>query len=372
MANIFDYLSWRGDLSFEKDGFNEVDNLIFACLSYVNYEGVVPEGHAGGITLDRAAGQLKGLKSGGSLLPPYRELLAKAAETDRFRGVTLSCYVSRIDETVPNQFAALIFSIGAREHYVAFRGTDDNLAGWKEDFLMSFKDAVLAQKQAAEFLNKFAAKLPGRIYVGGHSKGGNLAVFAASHTSGRLHNKIAAVYNNDGPGFQTPLLKSEGYGKIESRIRTFIPKSSVIGLLLEHGEDYKIVASTENGILSHNPLTWCVSGASFVHEKELSKSSRKINEALRTWLDSLTLNQREQFTEALFDVIRASGAQTLSDLTKERLVAIDAMIKKYLSLDKETRRLLRNTVINFFRVRQRILRASIGESVEALLGKKHG
>jgi len=235
---------------------------------------------------------------------------------------------------------------------------------------MSFKDAVLAQKQAAAYLSKYAAKLPGRIYVGGHSKGGNLAVFAASHTTDRLRSKIAAICNNDGPGFQTALLKSDGYSKIESRIRTVIPKSSVIGLLLEHGEDYKIVASTENGILSHNPLTWGVIGASFVHEKELSKSSRKINEALRAWLSGLTLPEREQFTEALFDVIRASGAQTLSDLTKERLVIIDAMIKKYLSLDRETRRLLRDTVINFFSIRQKVLHASIGESIGTLLGKQ--
>lgn len=366
MSNIIDYLDWRGDLRFDQDGFNEVDNLIFACLSYINYEGVVPDDPSSGVTLARAAAQLGAanrLGHGGVLIPPYHELLTKAAETIRFRGVSLSCYVSRMDETIPNQFAAVIFSLGAREHYVAFRGTDDNLAGWKEDFLMSFKDVILAQKQAAGYLNKYAARLPGRVYAGGHSKGGNLAVFAASHTSDKLRSKIAAVYNNDGPGFQTPLLKSEGYAKIESRVRTVIPKSSVIGLLLEHGEDYKIVASTENGILSHNPLTWGVLGTSFVEEKELSKSSRKINEALRIWLDALTLSQREQFTEALFDVISASGAQTLSDLTKERLAAVDAMIKKYLSLDKATRRMLRNTVINFFSVRQKILRHSIGQKV---------
>lgn len=373
MSNVFDYLRWRGDLRFSKDGFNEVDNLIFACLSYIDYEGVVPKGPARGMTLAQVAGQLKAanrLEANGMFMPPYPELLINAAGTERFKDVSLSCYVSKVDVTIPNQFAAVIFSINAKEHYIAYRGTDDNLAGWKEDFIMSFKDVVLAQKQAAAFFNKYASKLPGRVYLGGHSKGGNLAVFAASHTSDRLRGKITAVYNNDGPGFQTPLLKSEGYAKIESRIRSIIPKSSVIGLLLEHGEDYKIVASTENGVLSHNPLTWVVSRTSFIHEKELSKSSRQINEALRIWLGTITLEQREQFTEALFGVIRASGAQTLSDLTKERLNVIDAMIKKYLSMDKETRRMLRDTVINFFSVRQKILRESIGQSVEALLSKK--
>ena len=372
MANVFDYLKWRGDLSFHKDGFNEVDNLVFASLAYIDYEGIVTEGSGRGVTLALAAEQLKAakrLEPASVLMPPYPGLLLQAAGTDRFQNVLLSRYVSKVDDTIPNQFAAVIFSLSPREHYIAYGGTDDNLAGWKEDFLMGFKDVVLAQKQAAAFLNKYAPKLRGRIYLGGHSKGGNLAVFAASHTTDRIRSKISAVYNNDGPGFQTPLLKSDGYAKIESRIQTIIPKSSVIGLLLEHGEDYKIVASTENGILSHNPLTWGVCGTSFVHETELSKSSRNTNEALRTWLETLTLEQREQFTEALFDVIHASGAQTLSDLTKERLLVIDAMIKKYLSMDRGTRRLLRDTIINFFSVRQKILRASIGQSFDALMAK---
>jgi hypothetical protein len=373
MPNLFDYLKWRGDLRFHMDGFNEVDNLIFASLSYIDFEDVVPCTPDRAVTLAQAVRQLKEadrLTPKGLFLQPYPELLVRAAEADRFKDVLLTCYISRMDETIPNQFAAVIFSIGARAHYIAYRGTDDNLAGWKEDFLMSFKDAVLAQKQAAAYLNKYAPRLPGRVYVGGHSKGGNLAVFAASHTAERLRKKIAAVYNNDGPGFQTPLLQSEGYAKIENRIQTIIPKSSVIGLLLEHGADYKIVASSENGMLSHNPLTWGVSGTSFVHETELSKSSRTTNEALRAWLGTLTLPQREQFTEALFEVISATGAQTLSDLTKERLLLVDAMLKKYRSLDRDTRKLLRDTVINFFSVRQKILRESLGQSFEALLGKK--
>jgi hypothetical protein len=373
MANVFDYLKWRGDLRFSQDGFNEIDNLIFAGLSYIDYEGIVPESPACSLTIAQACVQLKALnrlEPMGAFQTRYPDLLIEAAQTARFKDVIISCYVTKADETLSNQFAAVIFSIGNKEHYVSYRGTDDNLAGWKEDFLMSFKDAVLAQKQAAAYLNKYASPLRGRIYVGGHSKGGNLAVFAASHTTDRLRNKIAAVYNNDGPGFQTALLKSQGYAKIESRVCTIIPKSSVIGLLLEHGNNNKIVSSTENGILSHNPLTWGVCGTSFVHEKELSKSSRQMNAALRTWLGTLTLPQREQFTEALFDVIRASGAQTLSDLTRERRLVIDAMIKRYLSMDKETRRMLRDTVLNFFTVRQKILMDSISQSVEALMPKK--
>ncbi len=374
MSNVFDYLKWRGDLSFQQDGFNEVDNLVFAGLSYIDYEGVVPTGTcAHSITMAQAAAQLKAenrLELKGLFLTRYPELLVEAAQTERYKDVRLTCYISQMDEVNPNQFSAIVFSISTKEHYIAFRGTDDNLAGWKEDFLMSFKDTVTAQKQAVKYVNFVIPQLRGSIYIGGHSKGGNLAVFAAARTSDRLRRKIAAIYSNDSPGFHTSIIMSDGYKKIENRIAAFIPKSSVVGMLLEHGEDCKIISSSEKGILSHNPLTWAVIGTTFVHENELSKSSRQINDTLRSWLSTVTMEQREQFVEALFDVISASGAQTLSDLSKERLLNIDAMIKKFISMDKVTRKMLRDTVITFFSVRQRIFMESINQSLDTLMVKK--
>jgi hypothetical protein len=371
MSDMLEYLKWRGDLSFEQDKFNEVDNLIFASLAYINFEGVVPaDTSTRGVTLAWAAQQLKTanhLEQKGVFMTHYPELLVNASQSARFKDVVLSCYISEEDDIVPNQFSAIVFSINCKEHYIAFRGTDDNLAGWKEDFLMIFRDAVLAQSQAVAYLNKVAPQFKGRFYLGGHSKGGNLAVYAAAYTSDRHRSKITAIYNNDGPGFQAAVIQSAGYAKIKSRINTFIPKSSVIGMLLEHCEDYKIVASTVNGLLSHDPQTWGVLGPSFVHEEELSKSSQQINEALIGLLAKLTMQQRELFVEALFDMISASGALTLSDLTNEWLSGIDAMIKKYKSMDKETRKTLRNTVIDYFSMRQRILRDSISQSVGALL-----
>jgi hypothetical protein len=363
MPNIFDYLKWRGDLRFEQDGFNEVDNLILATLSYVDFGGIVPDKMSGqSIPLVKAAGLARemGRFRAGPLLARFPALLESASETERFREIALSRYVNEVDIEKSYQFSALVFSLSERAHYIAFRGTDDNLAGWKEDFLMGFKDVVLAQTQAARYVNAIIPSLRGEVTLGGHSKGGNLAVFAAAHATDRNMKKIVAVYNNDGPGFQTSVIRSEGYRKILGRIRSYIPNSSVVGMLLEHGENYKIVSSREKGIMSHNSVTWEVSGNTFVHEKELTKSSRQINEALRTWMAALSLEQREQFVGALFDIIQASGAQTLSDLTKERLSVIDAMIHKLKKMDKETRALLKETVVTFFSIRQQMLAESIG------------
>ena len=374
MSNIFDYLKWRGDLDFRRDAFNEVDSLIFSALSYIDFGSVVPGIKSDRrVTLQAAARLLREtdrLNNAGPLLRRYPSVLDKAAESARFSDVSLSRYVDEVDAGKPNQFSAIVFSLGEREHYIAFRGTDDNLAGWKEDFLMGFKDAVPAQTRAALYVNAVIPTLRGAIYLGGHSKGGNLAVFAAAHASERSRARIAAIYNNDGPGFLPSVIESEGYRRILSRIRTLIPKSSVVGMLLEHGEDYRIVSSAAKGIMSHDALTWEVSGNAFIYEKELSKSSLRLNAALQTWLAALSFEQREQFVGALFDILEASGAATLSELSKERLGSVDAMIRKLKTMDRTSRKLLRDTVVAFFTVRQRLLRESINESLEALAIRK--
>ena len=374
MSNICDYLQWRGDLEFERDGFNEVDNLIFATLSYLDFSGIVPgETDGGKMTLQdavREAREKDRLKNVGPFMSLFPAVLETAAKTRRYMNVTLSRYVDEIDKALQTQFSAVVFSMGDRQHYIAFRGTDDNLAGWKEDFLMGFKDVVLAQSRSADYVNSVIPKLRGTVMLGGHSKGGNLAVFAGAHASAKNMKRIAAVYNNDGPGFQAAIIQSEGYGEIQGRIRTYIPKSSVVGMLLEHGDSYSVVSSSEKGIMSHNSVTWEVSGCAFVHVPSISKSSQQLNASLRSWLATLTLEQRAQFVEAMFDIIEASGAETLTDLSKERLGTIDAMIRKLKTLDKSSRQLLRDTVLTFFNIRQRMLLDSIGESLDALRVKK--
>lgn len=374
MANVFDYLTWRGDLRFEQDGFNEVDNLIFSCLAYIDYAGLVPQNSCEGtLPLGQIAEKMKkppAQTEKNRLLPRYPSLFETAAKTTRFKDVGLTCYANVLDGSKPTQFAAVTFTFSKARHYIAFRGTDDNLAGWKEDFLMAYKDVVPAQKQAVDYVNFVMPHLKGQVCIGGHSKGGNLAVYSAANAAAKHQRRIAAVYNNDGPGFQSSVTGNRGYRKIAGLLTTFIPQSSIVGMLLEHEEEFNIIASSERSLLSHNPLTWTVEGRQFIRECSLSKSTLQISQALRTWLNGLSLQEREQFVEALFDVISASGAQNFTDLSKEGLAAIDAMIRKLRSMDKETRRVLRDTIIDFFTVRQRIMRKSLSQSVESLLAKK--
>jgi len=377
MANIFDYLEWRGDLSFESSGFNEVDNLILSVLAYVEYDGLVTgEAGAGLTTLSDAAGYFRTheFKSPAFRDNPFfnqiPELLQKAGASVRFGGAGLSGYVNQVDHENPNQFSAVVFTIATGLHYVAFRGTDDTLAGWKEDFEMSFMDEVPAQKQAADYLASAAAGLEGKLYLGGHSKGGNLAVYAAVHSPAEVMERIAGIYNNDGPGFQADVIQSDGYQAVLGRISTFVPKSSVVGMLLEHGEEYKVVGSTGIGIMQHNAVNWEVKGPSFVYEHELTRNSRNLDKALRSWLGNLSSEKKTYFVDALFEIIQASGAQTVSELTREKINSLDAMVKTFRNMDAEHQAMLKDTIDTFFREQQKVFRKSIEEGIDALLSRK--
>lgn len=377
MQNIFDYLEWRGDLSFEVDGLNEIDNLVFSTLAYLEYGGIIaPNAGKGSITLSKIAE-----KSGKSIAgmsafytnPFFRQipnLLAKAAQSARYRDIELSSYVNKFDPEMSKQFSAVVFSINKNLHFIAFRGTDDTLAGWEEDFQMSFKDEVQAQQNAVAYMEKVISSYDGDFYIGGHSKGGNLAVYAAAHASSRMRDRIIWVYNNDGPGFHNKIIKSEGYQKILRKVSTFIPKSSIVGMLLEHGEDYIVVSSSEIGILQHDTFSWQVKGTHFVYAKGLTKSSLNFNKTVRLWLDQLSLEQRAQFVDVIFDIIQATGAMTVSELSDEKLKATDAMIKTFKNMSPETKSLLKKTIELFFDESKKVMRSSIEADINLLFSKR--
>ena len=376
MNTIIDYLDWRGDLSFNQDPLNEVDNLIFSVLSYSDFSGVVPGlDKPGSVTLQEAADRIGPAphevttnltRSFFAALPL---LLEKCAQTERFANLQLSHYIDRIEFAKAEQFSAVVFSLDEQLHFIAFSGTDDTLAGWKEDLEMSFREAVPAQRDATRYAQAVIANLSGNFYLGGHSKGGNLAVYAAAHLTPEEQQRIIAVYNNDGPGFLANIIEKEGYQRIIHKVTTFIPQSSVAGILLEHEEKFQIIRSNETGLMQHNAFSWEVLGKHFVYEQELSKSSLVLSQAIRAWLNNISLEERSQFVEALFKVIDATGAKTLSELSEDKLAAARAMITTFTQLEEETQTILKKVVESFFAESQKILRSSLGEGVESFMQK---
>ena len=335
MANLMDYLDWRGDLTLAVSPFNEVDALILAELSFVDFDGIVPPPEVGrGVRLNEAAEAFFARHGGrdvdmGVLVPDgISQMLRKLMASPRFCGMTLNGYEALLDDEVEEQFSALTIDLGNGSIYISFRGTDDTIVGWKEDLNMSFLEEIPSQKQAVDYVARIARQYPEKtLRIGGHSKGGNLAVYSAAKSSGDIQERIVAVHNNDGPGFIWDISKTPGHKRIAGRIHTVLPQTSVVGMLMEHEKHYQVVYSTYDGLYQHDGFSWQVKGTQFVHLDDFSREGKLVDEALSSWADSLNTQQREALAEALYSVFTATGAKTLSELNEEKLKSASAMLK---------------------------------------------
>ena len=345
MATVFDYLDWRGDLSFSAVGLCEADNLIFSLLSYLDFSGLVLEQDAVGLPLRDIAPlyfNLRPRKKGalGLLLSDeILDLLEKAALTPRFGAVRLWAHRSRLDEERELQFSATSFALGNGSTFVAFRGTDDTLTGWKEDFNMAVCCPVPAQEEARAYLEFVSRKTADRLILGGHSKGGNLAVYAAAFSAPEIQQRIDAVWCNDGPGFLPEMLNSPGFQAVRTRIHALLPRSSVVGVLLSHDWEISVIASSAVGALQHNALTWQVLGPDFVRVEGLSRSSRQVDKTFHTLLLELSPTQRRQVIDDVFSVGKELGVRTLSELVADgrRRDALRAVSARLTGLEKDAR-----------------------------------
>ena len=358
MANLMDYLDWRGDLTLAVSPFNEVDALILAELSFVDFAGIVPPPEVGrGVRLNEAAEAFFTRHGGrdvdmGVLVPDgISQMLRKLMASPRFCGMTLNGYEALLDDEVEEQFSALTIDLGNGSIYISFRGTDDTIVGWKEDLNMGFLEEIPSQKQAVDYVARIARQYGDKtLRIGGHSKGGNLAVYSAAKSSGDIQERIVAVHNNDGPGFVWDISKTPGHKRIAGRIRTVLPQASVVGMLMEHEKHYQVVYSTYDGLYQHDGFSWQVKGTQFVHLDDFSREGKLVDEALSSWADSLNSQQREALAEALYSVFTATGAKTLSELNEEKLKSASAMLKTYKNLDRESRRMVSEMFKIFFRL----------------------
>ena len=328
MANIYDYLMWRGDISLDERPFNDVDNVILSCLSYFDFTGVVPSEEDGGsISLARACRKLIS-KGGGDAKQFVRafslldtRFLTLLAESARFESAELCAYCDVYDEKRSLQFAAIQVNLPTSLTYVSYRGTDSTLVGWREDFMLSFQ-VTEAQRMATEYLNRAiprATELGNSVMVGGHSKGGNLAVYAAANAPTAVQTRIGVIYNNDGPGFDAAFLDSPGYRAVRERILTLLPQFSIVGTLLEQDSNCTIVRSARFGVAAHDGFNWGVRGTAFLRCDDLSRSSRAFDATMERVLGQMDMDERREFIETLFRILTATGAVTLTDINERRL-----------------------------------------------------
>lgn len=342
MPSLYDYLDWRGDLSLEQAAFNHVDSMILSRVSYLPLDGIVPEDFKQGISI-AGAGQALGAAgdSAGYIMKADKALLPALAAAPRFSGMRLSGFVNRIDDEAEKQFCAMIIRLENGLNYLSYRGTDDTLVGWKEDFNMSFMSKVPSQLDAVAYLEEAAGSLRGDFILGGHSKGGNLAVYAASFCSRRVQKRVAAIYNFDGPGFHPEVIGHPGYLAVRGRIKSVIPQSSIVGMLLEQHDGYSIIRSSQSGFMQHDLYSWEVLRDGFIYLDDISDGSRFMDNTLRAWLAEVDAAQRSLFIDGLYSVISATQAKNFKELTGKKWYEHGmAGIKALINLDENTRMML--------------------------------
>lgn len=341
MGNIMDYISWRGDLSFEQSQFNEVDNLILACFSYVNLDGISAVTKQKGIGLKKLTKEfmklhtMKELEADKSFIRLAPFMMMKMAKSVRFGKCVVRNYVNDIVTEAEQQFAAMEIVLEDGTSYVSFRGTDDTIIGWKEDFNLS-TGVVPAQKRAIEYLQKISEHTDGMLRVGGHSKGGNLAIYGSVMCKS-AHEKILEIYSNDGPGFSREFQELSEMKEMMPKIIRIIPEYSIIGTLLEHEKEPVIVASSSKGLLQHDGFSWEVQGPALVRRDSLNKTALRFIEILHKWIDGMDTEQKRLLIEDLFATLQASGYENLSEVQSGGLKSLAAMVKRVEKFAPESR-----------------------------------
>jgi len=376
MPNMFEYISWRGDLGFEQVPFNPVDNIVFSQLSYLPMEGIVPgPRERRWVTVAELAAKYaemqqdkpEGLSNDITVIDAISVINA-IGSAPRYKNCKLLAFTNNIDLEQEKQFAAYCVIIGrrrlTRKMLVVYRGTDMTLIGWKESLNMSFITSIPSQKEAVSYLEKTARRCRYPLIIAGHSKGGNLAVYASAFCRKRVQNRITVVYSNDAPGFHKQVIESEGYKSICPRIRSFIPQSSLIGMLFEHGETPMVIKSTASGPMQHSLVSWEVTYNNMVDAGELTEQSRFIDNIICEWINQIDESQRQQFIQAIYSILVSCDAESVADLTEDWKNTAGGIINALFNMDKPTKKLMGKIIGDLFKTaKEKIFKSGNSEQI---------
>ena len=338
MANVCDYVKWRGDLSLEQSEFNEIDNLILSRFSYFPFDEIIKENEV--VTIKELSERFR--KQDISKLPILWkddvELFPLMGESERFGTLLATKYINKIDPEQEKQFSAITVLMPDDTIFVSYRGTDNTIVGWKEDLNMSFKSHIASQISAKKYLEIIAQEYPDKkIKIGGHSKGGNIAVYAATFAPKEVKDRIINVYNNDGPGFCEDVIETPEYQEMIKKVHTYIPQSSVIGRLMNHREKYTVVESVQKGIMQHDLYSWQVIGTEFVTLEEVTNGSEFVDKTIKNWLENVEPEKREQVIDVVFDILNTTDAQTMKEIKSNWFTSARTMMTSYKNIDNETK-----------------------------------
>ena len=351
MANVIDYIKWRGDLSVTQDGFNEVDGLILSRASYFPFESLMEDNET--VTFKEIGERYSKLdvKTLNILWPDDVYLIPAMGSSKRFGEMLVTKYDHKIVKEQDIQYAAVTILMPNDTIYVSYRGTDSTVVGWKEDLNMTFMTHVASQIEGVKYLEQVAKEYPDKkILVGGHSKGGNVAVYSAIYASKEVQDRIVTVYNNEGPGFNKEIIESKEYKQMINKVETYIPQDSIFGRMLYNEGKYTVVKSNEFGVMQHDLYSWEIEGNKFIKLKEVTNGSKFIDKSLKDWLEQTDPKKREKVIEVVFEIINTTNIESFKELMKNPIAKGKILLGSYKELDEETKDMIIKTITILFKI----------------------
>lgn len=340
MKNIFDYLLYYKDDTLDKVCFNEVDSLALSLLSYVKFDNIIPSSKKDSILLKDACDLFlekyseKDFKTEYWMFPICYKLMKVLSVSNRFSFARLGYLVTSTDSK--GQFGAITIRFPSGITYISYEGTDSSIVGWKEDFELMFQYPISSQSLAQNYFDETLTLFDREIYVGGHSKGGNLAMYAYMYGKSYYKKRVKQVYNFDGPGFLDEVVESSLYKEMSSKLTMIVPKESVVGMMLGHGK-YRVVNSSFKAVLQHDATSWECFGGHFVDTK-LSKKSEKLENNLKEYLDGMSLEEKKNFVETFFAVFEHANITNIMQLKEFKISNLLNIMKEVKSVPSSTKR----------------------------------
>ncbi len=373
MGTMSEYIKWRGDIPFSMVPLLAIDSMIFSTVCYIHMDQIFTGGKDDVLTIKEAKAFYDEIpKEQGGIRKwkdPY--LLEAMVDSVRFGDIKVMSYREELDMDAQSQFAAVTYVINDELAHVTFRGTDSTLVGWKEDLNMMFNEVVPGQDKAREYLEHIAEVFPGRIIVGGHSKGGNLAVYASATANASTQDRIDAVYSFDGPGFLSDILESDGYKRVEEKVHSFLPESSLFGMMLNYIKEYKVVKSTNPsiGLLQHDPYSWSIMGGDFEYKEKLANSCMMTDSSFKNIVRGMTVEERKAVGDAFFESINGGDVKYVSQVFSPANIV--ASIQKKVSLDKEEEKAVKEMSKHLHAILFETLTDQVKNSVAGIFGTGH-
>lgn len=353
-GTILNYLQEYGDVTLAEKPMNDVDSLILCQLSYLKFDGMVSDVRRNGpfVTLKqiREHKDYEKLYADTRYEKVNRALFEGLLTGKRFCNIRLNCYISMLFKESETQFSAITVLLEDGTMYIAFRGTDETIVGWKEDFNMAYLSPVPSQEYSVRYLNQVSDMLQRPFYVGGHSKGGNLAVYSAMNCKKQVQQRILKIYSMDGPGFRPEILRKGDYEVIEARIVKILPRSSVIGMLFNTDRHYRVVESKTIGLAQHDPYTWVVTEDRFSEVEDIWRRRKKMDAVVNEWIFSLNKYQLQILVDTLYKVVAASGADDLIVISKKPWVSVGRMVRAMREVDERDAQALKKMFRQLFQI----------------------